>query len=158
VVISLGMTGLGPSPLRPWRLCARYSEFQLRLYRAVSPCRMPVHSKRAGAFISSCDGECHSSAYLTVSSRRTIVKVIYEERAEQSTHGGNMKAVAFRSKVNADGTIQLPKKMWRSIKGDEVRVILLWPDSVDDASLWEQESIKTFLAEDGPNDALYDTL
>jgi len=69
-----------------------------------------------------------------------------------------MKAIAFRSKVNPNGTIQLPKKMRRSIKGDEVRVILLWPESADDASLWEQESIKTFLAGDGQHDALYDTL
>lgn len=69
-----------------------------------------------------------------------------------------MKAVAFRCKVNPDGTIQLPKKMRRSIKGEEVRVILLWPESADDASLWEQESIKTFLAGDGRHDALYDTL
>ena len=29
---SLGMTGLGPSPLRPWGLCGRYSEFRLRLF------------------------------------------------------------------------------------------------------------------------------
>jgi len=69
-----------------------------------------------------------------------------------------MKALAFRSKVNPDGTIQLPKKMRQSVKGGEVRVILLWPESVDDASLWEQESIKTFLAGDGQHDALYDTL
>jgi hypothetical protein len=67
-----------------------------------------------------------------------------------------MKAVAFRSKVNPDGTILLPKKVRRSVKGAEVRVILLWPESVDDASLWEQESIKTFLEGDGPHDALYD--
>lgn len=69
-----------------------------------------------------------------------------------------MKAIAFRSKVNPDGTIQLPKKMRRSINGDEVRVILLWPEAADDASLWEQESIKSFLAGDGQHDALYDTL
>ena len=69
-----------------------------------------------------------------------------------------MKAVAFRGKVNPDGTIQLPKKMRRSVKEGEVRVILLWPESADDASLWEQESIKTFLAGDGEHDALYDTL
>ena len=47
-----------------------------------------------------------------------------------------MKAVAFRSKVHPDGTILLPKKVRRSVKGDEVRVILLWPESVDDTSLW----------------------
>jgi len=69
-----------------------------------------------------------------------------------------MKAVAFRSKVNPDGMTQLPKKLRRSVKGDDVRVILLWPESADDASLWEQESIKTFLAGDGQHDALYDTL
>jgi hypothetical protein len=69
-----------------------------------------------------------------------------------------MKAVAFRSKVNPNGTILLPKKVRRSVKAGEVRVILLWPESVDDGSLWEQESIKTFLAGDGRYDALYDTL
>ncbi len=69
-----------------------------------------------------------------------------------------MKAVAFRSKVHPDGTILLSKKVRRSVKGDEVRVILLWPESVDDASLWEQESIKTFLEGDGRHDALYDTV
>lgn len=69
-----------------------------------------------------------------------------------------MKAVAFRSKVNPDGTIHLPKNLRRSVKGNEVRVILLWPEAADDASLWEQESIKTFLAGDGQHDALYDTL
>jgi len=66
--------------------------------------------------------------------------------------------VAFRSRVNPDGTILLPKKVRRSVKADEVRVILLWPESVDDAFLWEQESIKTFLAGDGRHDALYETL
>ena len=69
-----------------------------------------------------------------------------------------MKAVAFRSKVNPDGTIQLPKKMRRTIQGDDVRVILLWPEYPGDATLWEQESIKSFLEGDGPHDALYDTL
>ena len=69
-----------------------------------------------------------------------------------------MKAVAFRSKVNPDGTILLPKKLRRSVKGDEVRVILLWPEAVEDTSLWEQEGIKTFLEGDGQQDALYDTL
>jgi hypothetical protein len=69
-----------------------------------------------------------------------------------------MKAVAFRGKVNPDGTILLPKKVQRSVKGGEVRVILLWPESGDDASLWEQESIKAFIEGDGPHDARYDTL
>lgn len=69
-----------------------------------------------------------------------------------------MKAAAFRGKVKSDGTILLPKKVQRSVKGGEVRVILLWPESMDDASLWEQESIKAFLEGDGPHDALYDTL
>ena len=69
-----------------------------------------------------------------------------------------MKAMAFRSKVNSDGTISLPKKMRRSVKGDEVRVILLWPESAEGASLWEQAGIKTFLQGDGPHDALYDTI
>ena len=69
-----------------------------------------------------------------------------------------MKALAFRGKVNPDGTIVLPKKVRRSIRGDEVRVILLWPESGEDASLWQQEGIRTFLEGDGPHDALYDTL
>lgn len=69
-----------------------------------------------------------------------------------------MKAVAFRSKLHPDETIRLPKKMRRSVKEGAVRVILLWPESADDASLREQESIKTFLAGDGEHDALYDTL
>ena len=69
-----------------------------------------------------------------------------------------MKAVAFRGKVNPDGTILLPKRVRRSVKGDEVRVILLWPESVEDASLWEQAGIKTFLEGDGQHDALYDTV
>jgi hypothetical protein len=85
-------------------------------------------------------------------------KKISETVVERDAYGGTMKAVAFRSKVHPDGTILLPKKVRRSIKGDEVRVILLWPESVDDASLWEQESIKTFLEGDGRHDALYDTL
>jgi hypothetical protein len=68
-----------------------------------------------------------------------------------------MKAVAFRGKVNPDGTILLPEKVQRSVKGGEVRVILLWPESADDASLWEK-SIKAFIEGDGPHDALYDTL
>ena len=95
---------------------------------------------------------------LTVSSRTTIVKRQSETVVERDAYGGTMKAVAFRSKVNPDGTILLPKKVRRSVQGDEVRVILLWPESVDDASLWEQESIKTFLEGDGRHDALYDTL
>ena len=50
-----------------------------------------------------------------------------------------MKAIAFRSKVKPDGTIKVPKRMRRSIKGEEVRVVLLWPESEGDASLWEQD-------------------
>ena len=69
-----------------------------------------------------------------------------------------MKAMAFRSKVNSDGTISLPKKMRRSIKSNDVQVILFWPESAEDASLWEQAGIKTFLDGDGPHDALYDTV
>jgi hypothetical protein len=69
-----------------------------------------------------------------------------------------MKAAAFRSKVKPDGTILLPKRLRRSIKSDEVRVILLWPESVEEASLWEQAGINTFLEGDGQHDALYDTL
>ena len=69
-----------------------------------------------------------------------------------------MKAVAFRSKVNPDGTILLPKQLRRSVKDNEVRVILLWPEPVEDASLWEQAGIKTFLEGDGQHDALYDAV
>jgi hypothetical protein len=83
---------------------------------------------------------------------------IEKAAVERNAYGGTMKAVAFRGKVNPDGTILLPKKVRRSVKGGEVRVILLWPESADDASLWEQESIRTFIEGDGPHDALYDTL
>ncbi len=65
-----------------------------------------------------------------------------------------MKASAFRSKANPEGTIKLPKKLRRSVKGEEVRR----HESDDDASLWEQESSKTFIAGDSQHDALYDTL
>ena len=68
-----------------------------------------------------------------------------------------MKAIAFRSKVKPDGTIVVPKKVRRSVKGEEVRVVLLWPESEEDASLWEQAGIGTFLEGDGQYDALYDT-
>jgi hypothetical protein len=86
---------------------------------------------------------------LTLSNRITIVKNIEKAAVEQNAYGGTMKAVAFRGKVNPDGTILLPKKLRQSVKGDEVRVILLWPESVDDASLWEQESIEAFIRGDG---------
>ena len=70
-----------------------------------------------------------------------------------------MKAVAFRSKVKRDGTIQIPKQARRSIKkGEEVRVVLLWPESKEDAFLWEEAGIRTFLEGDGQYDALYDKL
>ena len=66
-----------------------------------------------------------------------------------------MKAIAFRSKVKPDGTIKVPKRMRRSIKVEEVRVVLLWPESEGDASLWEQAGIRTFLEGDWQDDALY---
>jgi bifunctional DNA-binding transcriptional regulator/antitoxin component of YhaV-PrlF toxin-antitoxin module len=70
-----------------------------------------------------------------------------------------MKAIAFRSKVKGNGTIQIPKQSRRSIKkGDEVRVVLLWPESEDDASLWEDAAARTFLEGDGQSDVLYDKL
>ena len=69
-----------------------------------------------------------------------------------------MKAIAFRSKVKPDGTIIVPKRLRRSVKSGEVRVVLLWPESEDDVSLWEQAGITTFLEGDGQYDALYDTL
>ena len=69
-----------------------------------------------------------------------------------------MKAIAFRSKVKPDGTIIVPKRVRRSVKGEEVRVVLLWPGSEQDTSLWERAGIETFLEGDGQHDALYDTL
>jgi bifunctional DNA-binding transcriptional regulator/antitoxin component of YhaV-PrlF toxin-antitoxin module len=69
-----------------------------------------------------------------------------------------MKAIAFRSKVKLDGTIIVPKKVRRSVKGEEVRVVLLWPESDEDTSLWQQAGIETFLEGDGQHDAAYDTL
>ena len=70
-----------------------------------------------------------------------------------------MKAIAFRSKVKGDGTIQIPKQARRSIKkGEAVRILLLWPESEDDASLWEEAGIRTFLEGDGQSDVLYDKL
>jgi len=69
-----------------------------------------------------------------------------------------MKAIAFRSKVKLDGTIIVPKKVRRSVKGEEVRVVLLWPESDKDTSLWQQEGIETFLEGDGQHDGLYDTI
>ncbi len=69
-----------------------------------------------------------------------------------------MKAIAFRSKVKPDGTIIVPKKVRGSVKGEEVRVVLLWPESEEEATLWEQAGIATFLEGDGQYDALYDTL
>lgn len=69
-----------------------------------------------------------------------------------------MKAIAFRSKVKPDGTITIPKRVRGSVKGEEVRVVLLWPESEQDTSLWEKAGIETFLEGDGQHDALYDTL
>ena len=69
-----------------------------------------------------------------------------------------MKAIAFHSKVKPDGTIIVPKRLRRSVKGGEVQVVLLWPESEEDVSLWEQAGIRTFLEGDGQYDALYDTL
>lgn len=69
-----------------------------------------------------------------------------------------MKAIAFRTKVKPDGTIVVPKKVRRSVKSEDVRVVLLWPESEEDTSLWEQAGIKAFLEGDGQYDALYDTL
>jgi len=69
-----------------------------------------------------------------------------------------MKAIAFRSKVKPDGTIIVPKRLRRSVQDGEVRVVLLWPESEEDVSLWEQAGITTFLEGDGQYDALYDTL
>lgn len=69
-----------------------------------------------------------------------------------------MKAFAFRSKVKSDGTIVVPKKVCSSVEGEKVRVVLLWPESDEDTSLWEQAGIEAFLEGDGQSDALYDTL
>ena len=69
-----------------------------------------------------------------------------------------MKAIAFRSKVKPGGTIIVPKKVRSSVEGEKVRVVLLWPESDEDTSLWERAGIETFLEGDGQCDALYDTL
>ena len=69
-----------------------------------------------------------------------------------------MKAVAFRGKVKRDGTIIVPKRLRPSVKAEEVRVALLWPESEEDTSLWEKAGIASFLEGDGQFDALYDTL
>ena len=75
-----------------------------------------------------------------------------------ATEETGMKAVAFRGKVKPDGTIMVPKRLRRSVKAAKVRVVLLWPESEEDASLWERAGIRTFLEGDGPHDAAYDTL
>ena len=69
-----------------------------------------------------------------------------------------MKAIAFRSKVKSDGTIVVPKKVRSSVEGEQVRVVLLWPESDEDTALWEQAGVEAFLEGDGQYDALYDTL
>lgn len=67
-----------------------------------------------------------------------------------------MKAIAFRSKVKSDGTIVVPKKVRSSVEGEQLRVVLLWPESDEDTALWEQAGIEAFLEGDGQYDALYD--
>lgn len=69
-----------------------------------------------------------------------------------------MKAVAFRGKVKPNGTIILPKRLRRSVNAEEVRVVLLWPESEEDAGLWEQAGTASFLEGDGPSDILYDAV
>lgn len=69
-----------------------------------------------------------------------------------------MKAIAFRAKLKPDGTIKVPKRMRHSVENEDVRVVLLWPESEEDDSIWEQAGITTFLEGDGQRDALYGTL
>lgn len=69
-----------------------------------------------------------------------------------------MKAVAFRGKVKPNGTIILPKRLRRSVNAEEVRVVLLWPESEEDAGLWEQAGTASFLEGNGPSDILYDAV
>ena len=40
-----------------------------------------------------------------------------------------MKAIAFRSRIEPDGTIQIPKRVRKSVTGKQVRVVLLWPET-----------------------------
>ncbi len=69
-----------------------------------------------------------------------------------------MKAVAFETQVHADQTLPIPSSVAAELPtGQTVRVLVLLPDSSDDAD-WERLTAEQFLKGYADSDAIYDQL
>lgn len=69
-----------------------------------------------------------------------------------------MKALAFEAQVNADHTLPIPSSMASEVpSGQTVRVLLLLPDSTEDAD-WARLTSEQFLKGYADSDAIYDQL
>lgn len=69
-----------------------------------------------------------------------------------------MKALAFEAQVNPDNTLAIPSSVASEVpSGQMVRVLLLVPDSTEDAD-WERLGVTEFLKGYAESDAIYDQL
>lgn len=69
-----------------------------------------------------------------------------------------MKAMAFETRVNPDHTLPIPSSVAEELPaGQAVRVIVLLPDSSEDAD-WARLTAEQFLKGYDDSDAIYDEL
>ncbi len=68
-----------------------------------------------------------------------------------------MKAYEFPTKINRDGSIELPEGLKWVLPADQnVRVILLVDETTDEQTEWDQLTAEQFLAGYAEADAIYD--
>lgn len=69
-----------------------------------------------------------------------------------------MKALEFKAQVTPDCTLSVPSSVASEVpSGQTVRVLLLIPDSTEDAD-WERLGVTEFLKGYAESDAIYDQL
>ncbi len=69
----------------------------------------------------------------------------------------DMRAYEFPTKINQDGSIELPDGLKAMLPADRsVRVILLVDETTDDQTQWDQLTAEQFLAGYTEADAIYD--
>lgn len=68
-----------------------------------------------------------------------------------------MQAYEFPTKINRDGSIDVPDDLRSVLPADrDVRVILLVDDTTDEQTAWTQVTAEQFLAGYADADAVYD--
>ena len=70
-----------------------------------------------------------------------------------------MKAYEFPGKITADGQLDIPAGFSEQLpRGQEIRVLLLVPETAEDPSIWARLTAEQFLAGYSDADGLYDRL